>query len=125
MDKKVFIIGGHYGSGKTEVSLNLALENRAERTKVALIDLDIANPYFRSREKIEEFSKYGIDIFGNFFRDEVYAGNSGVSGERSRAARGSGNGIDRRFRRRRQRGENPRPIYARDRKQGFRVLLRN
>ena len=71
MDQKVFIIGGHYGSGKTEVSLNLALENRAERTKVALIDLDIANPYFRSREKTEEFSKYGIDIFGNFFRDEV------------------------------------------------------
>ncbi len=71
MSKKVYIIGGHYGSGKTEFCLNLALELRRTHSNVAVVDLDIANPYFRSREKIDSFAKQGIQIYGNFFEDEV------------------------------------------------------
>lgn len=71
MGNNVFIIGGHYGSGKTEVSLNLALEYRAKGAKAAVVDLDIANPYFRSREKINRFTRYGIQIFGNFYDYDV------------------------------------------------------
>lgn len=65
------IAGGHYGSGKTEFCLNLAIELRKECDKVAVIDLDIANPYFRSREKIDAFKALGIQIYGNFFSEEV------------------------------------------------------
>lgn len=71
MSKKVYIVGGHYGSGKTEFCLNLALELRQAQAKVAVIDLDIANPYFRSREKIDSFAEQGIQIYGNFFKEEV------------------------------------------------------
>lgn len=71
MSKKVYIVGGHYGSGKTEFCLNLALELRRTHAKVAVIDLDIANPYFRSREKIDIFAEHGIQIYGNFFKEEV------------------------------------------------------
>ncbi len=49
---RVTIISGGYGSGKTEVSLNLACKFREEAplTPVYLVDLDIVNPYFRSRQ---------------------------------------------------------------------------
>ena len=71
MSKRIMIAGGHYGSGKTEFCLNLAIELRKECDKVAVIDLDIANPYFRSREKIDAFKALGIQIYGNFFSEEV------------------------------------------------------
>ena len=46
---RVSIITGHYGTGKTELSVNLALALAAEGKRVMLADLDIVNPYFRSR----------------------------------------------------------------------------
>ena len=46
---RVSILTGHYGTGKTEVSVNLALALAAEGEQVMLADLDIVNPYFRSR----------------------------------------------------------------------------
>ena len=48
---RVSILTGHYGTGKTEVSVNLALALAAEGEQVMLADLDIVNPYFRSRER--------------------------------------------------------------------------
>ena len=48
---RVSIITGHYGTGKTELSVNLALALAAEGKRVMLADLDIVNPYFRSRER--------------------------------------------------------------------------
>ena len=44
-DKRFIVITGNYGSGKTELSLNLAL-HYAETEKTTLVDLDIVNPYF-------------------------------------------------------------------------------
>ena len=41
------IVAGHYGSGKTNLSLNLALRLREEGKPVTLCDLDVVNPYFR------------------------------------------------------------------------------
>lgn len=48
--KKYLIIIGNFGSGKTELALNIAFE-AAETKKVTFVDLDIVNPYFRSTER--------------------------------------------------------------------------
>ena len=58
-DKRYLVLTGNYGSGKTELSLNLAL-SFAKQYKTTLVDLDIVNPYFRSGEKAEEMSAAGI-----------------------------------------------------------------
>lgn len=51
--KKYLIIIGNFGSGKTELALNIAFE-AAETKKVTFVDLDIVNPYFRSTERKAE-----------------------------------------------------------------------
>ena len=53
---------GHYGSGKTELSLNLALQLIKEGKKVILVDLDIVNPYFRSGEHKEMLERLGASV---------------------------------------------------------------
>ena len=58
---RFLVITGNYGSGKTEISLNLALKASAEG-KTTLVDLDIVNPYFRSGEKAIEMEKSGIRV---------------------------------------------------------------
>lgn len=63
-DKRVRIIVGHYGSGKTEFSVNYAVKLAEMNKKVALADLDVINLYFRSREKAEELEKLGIKVIG-------------------------------------------------------------
>ena len=50
---RLTLVTGHYGTGKTEFSVNLALALAAEGARTALADLDIVNPYFRSRERRE------------------------------------------------------------------------
>ena len=54
-----FVLTGNYGSGKTELALNMALQF-SEEYKTTLVDLDIVNPYFRSGEKAEEMRRAGI-----------------------------------------------------------------
>ncbi len=61
-DKRIRIIIGHYGSGKTEFAVNYALALRNECEHVTLCDLDIVNPYFRSREKAEMLEENGIKV---------------------------------------------------------------
>ena len=46
----ISIVTGHYGSGKTEFALNLALKKKAEGKRVTICDLDIVNPYFRKKQ---------------------------------------------------------------------------
>ena len=46
----IVVIVGNYGSGKTEVALNLAFERAGGRDRVSIVDLDLVNPYFRTRE---------------------------------------------------------------------------
>lgn len=59
---KLYIVIGAYGSGKTEYSVNLALKLKNEFENVALCDLDVVNPYFRSRDVRDGFEKKGIVV---------------------------------------------------------------
>lgn len=64
-DKRIRIIIGHYGSGKTEFSVNYAIKLAEAGKKVAIVDLDIVNPYFRSREKQEMLESKGIKVIAS------------------------------------------------------------
>ena len=59
---RLTIVTGHYGTGKTEFSVNLALALAKEGRPVALADLDIVNPYFRSRERKPLLEEAGIRV---------------------------------------------------------------
>lgn len=59
---RVTILTGHFGSGKTEIAINLALSERKRFEKVAISDLDVINPYFRSRDAALLFSQHQIDL---------------------------------------------------------------
>lgn len=59
---RFLVLTGNYGSGKTEIALNLALRFAAEGKRTTLVDLDIVNPYFRSAEKREELEKAGVRV---------------------------------------------------------------
>lgn len=62
-------ITGHFGSGKTEVSVSLALALANEKIKnLALCDLDIENPYFRSRERQNLLEESGIKVYSDPFK---------------------------------------------------------
>ena len=67
------IITGHYGSGKTEFSISLAVHLAKSNHKTALIDLDIINPYFRSREKRDLLNNVGISVYGSVYEKEIAA----------------------------------------------------
>ena len=58
-DYRYMVLTGNYGSGKTELALNLALKY-AKQYRTTLVDLDIVNPYFRSGEKAEEMRQAGV-----------------------------------------------------------------
>ena len=63
------VIVGAYGSGKTEFALNLALQI-ADLGPLALVDLDIVNPYFRSRDATELLEERGVEVvYNREFRD--------------------------------------------------------
>ncbi len=56
------LIIGNYGSGKTEVSLNLAVQSAERGIPTSIADLDIVNPYFRTREAREVLMEKGIEV---------------------------------------------------------------
>ena len=64
-DKRIRIVTGHYGSGKSEFSVNYAMKLARAGKKVALADLDIVNMYFRSREKKKELESLGVKVIGS------------------------------------------------------------
>lgn len=68
-DKRLVIVIGHYGSGKTEFSVNYAVKLKEHYDNVSIADLDIVNPYFRSREKREFFEKIGIKVYDSSIRN--------------------------------------------------------
>ncbi len=60
--KGVVVIVGNYGSGKTEVCINLAVNRKRAGIDVLIADLDLVNPYFRTREARGSLSEMGIEI---------------------------------------------------------------
>ena len=60
--KRVTLFCGHYGSGKTNIAVNYALELRAKGLEVTLADLDIVNPYFRSKDSTQELEEAGVRV---------------------------------------------------------------
>ena len=63
MKADLIIVIGAYGSGKSEYSINLAENYRNEiENTISLVDLDVVNPYFRSRDVREYFTEKGINV---------------------------------------------------------------
>ena len=60
--KRLTLLCGHYGSGKTNIAVNIAAELKKQGGNVAIADLDIVNPYFRAKDSVEEFKKLGIRL---------------------------------------------------------------
>ena len=59
--RRVKVLVGHYGSGKTELAVNMALALR-KSAPVMLVDLDIVNPFFRSAEVKPLLVEHGVEI---------------------------------------------------------------
>lgn len=71
-DKRIRVIIGHYGSGKTEFSVNYAIAlAKASEKKVALADLDVVNPYFRSRERYEVMEAAGVKVLSSQMGNQI------------------------------------------------------
>lgn len=62
---RLTIVTGHYGTGKTEFSVNLALHLAKTAENVTLADLDIVNPYFRSRERKTLLREHGVTLISS------------------------------------------------------------
>ena len=60
--KRITLIAGHYGSGKTNIAVNLAFALKKENDNVAIADLDIVNPYFRTKDSEKELDAAGIKL---------------------------------------------------------------
>ena len=65
--KRLTILCGHYGSGKTNIAVNMAYDLRSQRENVAVADLDIVNPYFRTKDSQEDFEERGIRLICSQF----------------------------------------------------------
>lgn len=77
----VRVITGHYGSGKTEFAVSLAHQLAAEGRRVALGDLDIVNPYFRSRERAASMEAHGIRVISSSLGHNVTLDLPAISAE--------------------------------------------
>ncbi len=60
--KRLTLLCGHYGSGKTNVAVNMALRLKQRVPSVTVADLDIVNPYFRTKDSKTDFDKAGIAL---------------------------------------------------------------
>lgn len=64
---RITVVCGHYGCGKTNLTLNLALEAAAAGERVTVADLDIVNPYFRSSEYVGLLEEHGVRLIAPVF----------------------------------------------------------
>lgn len=62
---RVALVCGHYGTGKTEFSVNYALALARAKQRVMLADVDIVNPYFRSRERRQVLESAGVRVISS------------------------------------------------------------
>lgn len=63
--KRITLLCGHYGSGKTNVAVNMALDLKKQYENVAIADLDIVNPYFRTKDSAEELGNAEIQLIAS------------------------------------------------------------
>ena len=61
-DKRLTLFAGHYGSGKTNIAVNYAISLARRGKRVCIADLDIVNPYFRTKDSEGELSEHGISL---------------------------------------------------------------
>lgn len=66
-NKRMTLFAGHYGSGKTNIAVNYALYLKSLGENVVIADLDIVNPYFRTRDSLEDLEKAGIKLISSQF----------------------------------------------------------
>lgn len=64
-NKRITLFAGHYGSGKTNIAVNYALWLKKENEKVVIADLDIVNPYFRSKDSEKHLEERGIHLISS------------------------------------------------------------
>lgn len=60
--KRLTLFAGHYGSGKTNIAVSYALRLAGEGKRVCIADLDIVNPYFRTKDSERELSEAGVRL---------------------------------------------------------------
>ena len=60
--KRITLFAGHYGSGKTNIAVNYAYKLAREGRRVCIADLDIVNPYFRTKDSAKELEALGITL---------------------------------------------------------------
>lgn len=65
--KRITLLCGHYGSGKTNVAVNMAFDQKKRFDRVTVADLDIVNPYFRTKDSREAFEREGIRLICSEF----------------------------------------------------------
>ena len=65
--KRLTLFAGHYGSGKTNIAVNYALQLAEEGKAVCIADLDIVNPYFRTKDSAKELEAAGVKLISPQF----------------------------------------------------------
>ena len=65
--KRILLFSGHYGSGKTNIAVNLAMKLRQSRERVTIADVDIVNPYFRTSDSRKQLEEAGIRLICSSF----------------------------------------------------------
>ena len=65
--KRLTLFAGHYGSGKTNIAVNYAISLAKEGKKVCIGDLDIVNPYFRTKDSAKELEDAGVTLISPQF----------------------------------------------------------
>ena len=63
--KRLVLFAGHYGSGKTNIAVNMAIDLKKEDKNVVIADLDIVNPYYRTKDSEEELKAAGIPLISS------------------------------------------------------------
>ena len=63
--KRITVFSGHYGSGKTNVAVNYALWLKSHCNKVSIADLDIVNPYFRTKDSMKVLEENGVQLISS------------------------------------------------------------
>lgn len=59
---RITLFCGHYGSGKTNIAVNYAIHLREKGIPVAIADIDIVNPYFRTKDSLEDLEAAGVEV---------------------------------------------------------------